>query len=181
MPLGSDTKASGTLANPGNSSAQQLAPGGPSGILELLPVLPRRPGFCSQVGIMGRTGAGKSSLTLGFFRINEFAEGTIIIDDITIAKIGLHNLCFKISSPRWGLGATQEDPVLLSRSFCMKLDPFSQYSDKVWTSLELAHLKDFASALPDRLDRECAEGGENLSKVSGSTSLCAGSGPAEQD
>ncbi|XP_078215126.1 multidrug resistance-associated protein 1 [Callithrix jacchus] len=80
---------------------------------------------------MGRTGAGKSSLTLGFVRINEFAEGTIIIDDITIAKIGLHNLCFKISSPRWGLGATQEDPVLLSRSFCMKLDPFSQYSDSL--------------------------------------------------
>ncbi|XP_064237812.1 ATP-binding cassette sub-family C member 6-like isoform X2 [Aotus nancymaae] len=88
MPLGSETKASGTLANPGNSSAQQLAPAGPSGILELPPVLPRRPGFCSQahqwekVGIMGRTGAGKSFLTLGFFRINESAKGAIIIDDI---------------------------------------------------------------------------------------------------
>ncbi|KAK2087575.1 Multidrug resistance-associated protein 1 [Saguinus oedipus] len=53
-----------------------------------------------KVGIMGQTGAGKSSLTLGFFRINESAEGTIIIDDINVAKIGLHNLCFKISSPR---------------------------------------------------------------------------------
>ncbi|XP_032125531.1 multidrug resistance-associated protein 1 isoform X4 [Sapajus apella] len=50
-----------------------------------------------KVGIVGRTGAGKSSLTLGLFRINESAEGEIIIDDINIAKIGLHNLRFKIT------------------------------------------------------------------------------------
>ncbi|XP_064237807.1 uncharacterized protein LOC110569577 isoform X1 [Aotus nancymaae] len=58
-----------------------------------------------------------------------------------------------------------QDPVLFSGSFCMNLDPFSQYSDEVWTSLELAHLKDLVSALPDRLDHECAEGGENLRVV----------------
>lgn len=46
---------------------------------------------------MGRTGAGKSSLTLGLFRINESAEGEIIIDDINIAEIGLHDLRFKIT------------------------------------------------------------------------------------
>lgn len=46
---------------------------------------------------MGRTGAGKSSLTLGLFRINESAEGEIIIDGVNIAKIGLHNLRFKIT------------------------------------------------------------------------------------
>ncbi|XP_039322760.2 multidrug resistance-associated protein 1-like isoform X3 [Saimiri boliviensis] len=83
---------------------------------------------------MGRTGAGKSSPTLGFFRINESAKGAIIINDINIAKI--------TSSPR---------TLLFSGSFCMKLDLFSQYSHEVWTSLELAHLKDFVSALPDRL------------------------------
>lgn len=45
----------------------------------------------------------------------------------------------------------------------MNLDPFSQYSDEeVWMSLELAHLKGFVSALPDKLNHECAEGGENL-------------------
>ncbi|XP_054236326.1 multidrug resistance-associated protein 1 isoform X4 [Homo sapiens] len=110
-----------------------------------------------KVGIVGRTGAGKSSLTLGLFRINESAEGEIIIDGINIAKIGLHDLRFKIT-------IIPQDPVLFSGSLRMNLDPFSQYSDEeVWTSLELAHLKDFVSALPDKLDHECAEGGENLS------------------
>ncbi|XP_053750439.1 multidrug resistance-associated protein 1 isoform X1 [Panthera pardus] len=110
-----------------------------------------------KVGIVGRTGAGKSSLTLGLFRINESAEGEIIIDDINIAKIGLHDLRFRIT-------IIPQDPVLFSGSLRMNLDPFSQYSDEeVWTSLELAHLKDFVSALPDKLNHECAEGGENLS------------------
>ncbi|XP_063082692.1 multidrug resistance-associated protein 1 isoform X2 [Cavia porcellus] len=110
-----------------------------------------------KVGIVGRTGAGKSSLTLGLFRINESAEGEIIIDDINIAKIGLHNLRFKIT-------IIPQDPVLFSGSLRMNLDPFSQYSDEeVWTALELAHLKGFVSSLPDKLNHECAEGGENLS------------------
>ncbi|KAM5199043.1 multidrug resistance-associated protein 1 isoform 3-T3 [Hipposideros larvatus] len=110
-----------------------------------------------KVGIVGRTGAGKSSLTLGLFRINESAQGEIIIDGVNIAKIGLHDLRFKIT-------IIPQDPVLFSGSLRMNLDPFSQYSDEeVWTSLELAHLKNFVSALPDKLNHECAEGGENLS------------------
>ncbi|KAB1263533.1 Multidrug resistance-associated protein 1 [Camelus dromedarius] len=109
-----------------------------------------------KVGIVGRTGAGKSSLTLGLFRINESAEGEIIIDNVNIARIGLHDLRFKIT-------IIPQDPVLFSGSLRMNLDPFSQYSDEeVWTSLELAHLKGFVSALPDKLNHECAEGGENL-------------------
>ncbi|KAM3916374.1 multidrug resistance-associated protein 1-like isoform 2-T3 [Leptodactylus fuscus] len=110
-----------------------------------------------KIGIVGRTGAGKSSLTLGLFRINEAASGEIIIDGINIAKIGLHDLRFKIT-------IIPQDPVLFSGSLRMNLDPFEKYSDEeIWTSLELAHLKNFVSGLPDKLNHECAEGGENLS------------------
>ncbi|NXY52739.1 MRP1 protein, partial [Callaeas wilsoni] len=110
-----------------------------------------------KIGIVGRTGAGKSSLTLGLFRINEAAEGEIIVDGINIAKIGLHDLRFKIT-------IIPQDPVLFSGSLRMNLDPFDQHSDEdIWRSLELAHLKNFVSSLPDKLNHECAEGGENLS------------------
>lgn len=50
-----------------------------------------------QVGVVGRTGAGKSSLTLGIFRILEAAKGRIVIDGIDIAEIGLHDLRSRIT------------------------------------------------------------------------------------
>lgn len=66
-------------------------------------------------------------------------------------------------SSAWFSHTFLQDPVLFSGSLRMNLDPFDAYSDEeVWNALELAHLKHFVSGLPDKLNYECSEGGENL-------------------
>ncbi|KAI5097098.1 multidrug resistance-associated protein 1-like isoform X2, partial [Silurus meridionalis] len=110
-----------------------------------------------KIGIVGRTGAGKSTLALGMFRILEAAKGEIFIDGVNIAEIGLHELRARIT-------IIPQDPVLFSGSLRKNLDPFDYYSDEeVWKALELAHLKGFVSGLQDKLNHECSEGGENIS------------------
>ncbi|XP_074079822.1 ATP-binding cassette sub-family C member 3 isoform X2 [Macrotis lagotis] len=110
-----------------------------------------------KVGIVGRTGAGKSSMTLCLFRILEAAEGEIHIDGINIASIGLHDL-------RSMLTIIPQDPVLFSGTLRMNLDPFGKYSDEeMWQTLELSNLHKFVKSQSKGLDFECSEGGENLS------------------
>ncbi|XP_049823779.1 multidrug resistance-associated protein 1 isoform X4 [Aethina tumida] len=110
-----------------------------------------------KIGIVGRTGAGKSSLTLALFRIIEAVQGDIYIDGVKISELGLHTL-------RSRLTIIPQDAVLFSGSLRMNLDPFDKHSDdEVWRSLEHAHLKDFVKGLPSGIQHQVTEGGENLS------------------
>ncbi|ULU01203.1 hypothetical protein L3Y34_001516 [Caenorhabditis briggsae] len=110
-----------------------------------------------KIGIVGRTGAGKSSVTLSLFRIIEAAEGLITLDGINLADIGLQDL-------RTNLTIIPQDPVLFSGTLRFNLDPFDHYSDdEIWNSLEQANLRDFVIAQEEKLDYVITEGGDNIS------------------
>ncbi|KAF3782031.1 ABC transporter C family member 2 [Nymphaea thermarum] len=110
-----------------------------------------------KVGIVGRTGAGKSSMLNALFRIVELEQGRIYIDEYDVAKFGLEDL-------RKTLGIIPQSPVLFSGTVRFNLDPFNEHNDAdLWESLERAHLKDVIRRNPLGLDAEVSEAGENFS------------------
>ncbi|XP_020828088.1 ATP-binding cassette sub-family C member 6 isoform X2 [Phascolarctos cinereus] len=110
-----------------------------------------------KVGIVGRTGAGKSSLTISLLRLIEAAEGGIWIDGVNISQVGLHTLRSKIS-------IIPQDPILFPGSVRMNLDLLDEHSDdEIWRALEMVQLKSFILGLPGQLQYECSDQGDNLS------------------
>ena len=101
-----------------------------------------------KVGVCGRTGSGKSSLMLTLFRVLELDGGSISIDGLDIASLGLSQL-------RKAIAMLPQDPTLFSGSIRENLDPFQEHNDaKLWDALEKAQLKDAIEDMPDKLSTE---------------------------
>ncbi|XP_054157358.1 ATP-binding cassette sub-family C member 3-like [Oppia nitens] len=110
-----------------------------------------------KIGIVGRTGAGKSSITLALFRLIEASSGKIIIDGIDISEVDLHEL-------RTRLTILPQDPVLYSGTIRLNLDPLGICSDDdLWIALEHSHLKSFVKSCDGELDYRVTDCGDNIS------------------
>ncbi|XP_045788022.1 putative ABC transporter C family member 15 [Trifolium pratense] len=110
-----------------------------------------------KIGVVGRTGSGKSTLIQAIFRMVEPREGCIIIDNVDICEIGLHDL-------RSRLSIIPQDPALFDGTVRGNLDPLEQYSDReVWEALDKCQLGHLVRAKEDKLDSPVVENGDNWS------------------
>ena len=109
-----------------------------------------------KIGIIGRTGAGKSSLISVLFRLFDF-DGSIIIDNVETKSIPLQNTRSKIS-------IIPQEPILFLGSLRKNIDPFDEYSDsQIWSALEELELKQMINNLPSGLESLVTERGSNFS------------------
>ncbi|XP_053314480.1 ATP-binding cassette sub-family C member 5 [Spea bombifrons] len=128
---------------------------------ENLPLVLKKVSFTikpkEKIGIVGRTGSGKTSLGMALFRLVELSGGCIKIDGVKISDIGLADLRSKLS-------IIPQEPVLFSGTVRSNLDPFNQYSEEqIWDALERTHMKECIAQLPLKLETEVMENGENFS------------------
>ncbi|HKU38589.1 MAG TPA: ATP-binding cassette domain-containing protein, partial [Polyangiales bacterium] len=112
----------------------------------------------SKVGVIGRTGAGKSTLFQALFRFIELERGAIYVDGVNIASVPLPRL-------RRALAIIPQDPTLFAGTVRSNLDRFGANSDaEIWSALHRAHLDGLIRALPGGLEAPVAEHGHNFSQ-----------------
>nr|XP_037272775.1 canalicular multispecific organic anion transporter 2-like [Rhipicephalus microplus] len=110
-----------------------------------------------KVGVVGRTGAGKSSLVLALLRMLRSSEGRILIDGVDIAKVPLRKL-------RRSITVIPQDPSLVRGTLRRNLDPTDSHNDEeIWQALERSHLSKVVSSDAKGLLLETTDGGTNLS------------------
>ena len=112
----------------------------------------------SRVGLIGRTGSGKSTIFQSVYRFVDIAEGEILLDGESIHQIPLKRV-------RKSLAVIPQDPALFMGTLRSNIDRYNQVSDEeVWQVLKKVSLETFVSALPNQLEFKVAENGANLSQ-----------------